>query len=76
MKEKSRKQGINSENTEILEAFSERLSYTRLGTLENEQALSFIFGDISLSAVCSTKKTQNLCWFFDCFSISLGIIFQ
>lgn len=58
MKEKSRKQGINSENTEILEAFSERLSYTRLGTLENEQALSFIFGDISLSAVCSTKKLK------------------
>ena len=53
---KAAREGINNENTDILEAFSERLSYTRLGTLENEQAYDFIVEPIEY-AIEETQKT-------------------
>lgn len=52
---KEAREGINSENTEILSDFSDRLSYTRLGSLENEQAYDFIVEPIGCVQEMSTR---------------------
>lgn len=48
---KQRRTDINSENTDILESFSERLAYTRLGSLDNEQVYDFIVQPIEYEEI-------------------------
>ena len=47
---------INENNKVVLGSFSERLPYTRLGTLENEQAYDFIVEPVSFTDVSINQK--------------------
>ncbi len=47
---------INENNKVVLGSFSERLPYTRLGTLENEQAYDFIVEPVSFTDVSMNQK--------------------
>ena len=57
---KDERTAINEQNDAILSPFTEKLAYTRVGTLENEQAYMFIVEPVVGNEAIAEKKDNNI----------------
>lgn len=57
---KSSRQAVNRENTQILKDFSEKLSYTRLGSVDNTMVYDFMVNPVLLEQALPDAETKTV----------------